>query len=60
MAQRGRKGGIKLGPGQFVTRVGSKYMVVIPKEIRDEMDINEGDTVIITVKKARVEVVPVE
>ena len=60
MAQRGRKGGIKLGPGQFVTRVGSKYMVVIPKEVRDELGINEGDTIVVTVKKVRLEVVPVE
>jgi len=35
-------------------------MVVIPKEVREELGINKGDTVIITVKKAKVEVVPVE
>ena len=60
MAQRGRKGGIKLGPGQFVTRVGSKYMIVIPKDVREELGIEKGDTVVVSVKKVKVEVVPLD
>ena len=58
MTRRGRKGALKIGKGQFLARVGSKYMIVIPQEVREELEIEQGDMVLVTVKKAKIEIVP--
>lgn len=46
------------GKNAFTVKVGEKGQFVIPKEARDMLDINPGDTILVLVDKKRGLAVP--